>query len=337
MPRSASYALERVVATASDTAALCDSLPAHLQDLVGCGPVFLAAVDPVTMHFVRETRSDISDDAASRFLAHEVSVPDVAKFRALAAARDPVDTLFHATDGAPRQSPRWRDVVEPLGWGDELRVAIREGGRTWGVLCLHRTASESPFDDDDIAAVRHVVPLLAAAFQRVVLRASADTGVGLPPAVVILDDQLIVRSLTGAAAEWFDLLGASGEGAPIVLMSVAAQTLSMARPQSVAVVVGDGSWASVHASPLHGPGPEAVAVVVEAAHPGDAFPAFAAAVQLTPRETEVAAAALRGLSDRAIARSLQLSEYTVQDHLKSVYAKTGARGRADLIARLLPR
>jgi DNA-binding CsgD family transcriptional regulator len=63
----------------------------------------------------------------------------------------------------------------------------------------------------------------------------------------------------------------------------------------------------------------------------------AAAARLTPRETEVAAAVLRGLSDRAIARSLQLSEYTVQDHLKQVYAKTGTAGRADFVARLLLR
>lgn len=325
------------MATAPDADALCSVVPDLLQRLVGCGPVFMAAVDPGTLHFVRDARRGISDETASRFLTHEVRVPDVIQFRTLAAAGDPVDTLFHATDRTPGSSARWRAILEPLGWGDELRVAVRDGARTWGVLCLHRSAEESPFEADDAAAVRLVLPQLAAAFRRIsLLRPARDTAAHLPPpGVVILDTQLVVTSMTGAAASWLQVFGSARHGAPIVLMSLAARTISSGHPQSVALVTCDGVWVSLHASPLHGPGPDAVAVVVQPAHPDDAFPVLAATAQLTPRETDVAAAAIRGLSDRAIARSLRLSEYTVQDHLKRVYAKTGARGRADLIARLL--
>jgi DNA-binding CsgD family transcriptional regulator len=334
MTRAAAFALERAAAASPNADALYDVLPAHLQRLVACGPVFVAAVDPSTLHFVREVRLDISDEAASQFLAHEVGVPDVVKFRALAVSDDPVDTLFRATDRAPASSARWREVIEPLGWGDELRVAIRDRGRTWGVLCLHRVASESPFDDNDVAAVRQVVPQLAAAFRRTALASSPSDDTAHPPGVVVLDDQFVVTSLNDAAATWLDLLGAAGNGLPIVVMSVAARTVTSSHPQSVAAVARDGRWLGIHASPLHGQGPDAVVVVIQPAHPGDAFAALAAAAQLTARETDVAAAAFRGLSDRAIARSLGLSEYTVQDHLKRVYGKTGARGRADLIARL---
>ena len=38
---------------------------------------------------------------------------------------------------------------------------------------------------------------------------------------------------------------------------------------------------------------------------------------------------------RELARRMRLSEHTVQDHLKSVFAKTGTRSRRDLLARAL--
>jgi DNA-binding CsgD family transcriptional regulator len=336
MTRSATYAVERAVATATDADTLLSALPGVLQRLVGCGPVFAAAVDPATMHFTRALRTEISDQAAARFMALEIGTPDVVKFRALAGAREPVDTLVHATGRDLATSARWREVIEPLGWGDELRIACREAGRTWGVLCLHRTAEEDAYADDDIAALRQVAPLLASAFRRTAIATSPQPGSeSLEPGVLLLDDELVVTSMTGAAAEWLELLGPLEGGLPIVLMSVAVQALTTGEPQVVALPTSGRRWLSVHASALHGPDSVAVAVILQPAHPLDALPTFAAAAQLTPRETDVVAAALRGLSDRAIARDLELSEYTVQDHLKRVYAKTATRGRAELIARLL--
>lgn len=338
MTRASAFALERAVATATDPDALDAALLGHLHRLVGCGPMFVAAVDPVTMHFVRQARRDIPDKAAFRFMSHEMSVPDVVKFQALAAARDPVDSLFHATDHAPAGSARWRDVIEPLGWGDELRVAVREAGQTWGVLCLHRAAGEAAFDDADARAVRAVVPALAAAFRRMSLTGGVPPVEGaLGPGVVVLDDELVITATTGSASSWLEELATSDDGVPIALMSAAARALTSGHPQTLAAITREGRWLSVQACTLHGPGKDAVAVVLQPAHPADAFPRVAAAARLTPRETEAASAVLRGMSDRAIARSMRLSEYTVQDHLKQVYAKTGTAGRADFVARLLLR
>ncbi len=51
---------------------------------------------------------------------------------------------------------------------------------------------------------------------------------------------------------------------------------------------------------------------------------------LTPRETEVAEAARRGLRNREIAGQLGLSEYTVKQMLKSVFRKLGLSSRTQL-------
>jgi hypothetical protein len=42
----------------------------------------------------------------------------------------------------------------------------------------------------------------------------------------------------------------------------------------------------------------------------------------------------RALSTKQIAGRLHVSSYTVQDHLKSIFAKSGTASRGDLIAQL---
>jgi two-component system nitrate/nitrite response regulator NarL len=50
---------------------------------------------------------------------------------------------------------------------------------------------------------------------------------------------------------------------------------------------------------------------------------------LTPRETDVLRGATRGLSNKEIARELELAEVTVKLHLSAVFRKIGARSRTE--------
>lgn len=43
---------------------------------------------------------------------------------------------------------------------------------------------------------------------------------------------------------------------------------------------------------------------------------------------------MTGLSTKEIAGALHISPYTVQDHLKSIFDKTGTRGRAELVGQI---
>ncbi len=55
---------------------------------------------------------------------------------------------------------------------------------------------------------------------------------------------------------------------------------------------------------------------------------------LTDRERVVLDAAAEGLSARAIAQRLSISEPTVRSHLSTIYGKLGVAGRVELLARL---
>ncbi len=56
-------------------------------------------------------------------------------------------------------------------------------------------------------------------------------------------------------------------------------------------------------------------------------------VSLTPRELEVLGLVGEGMSNKTIARKLGISAHTVKYHLEAVFAKLGARSRAEAVTR----
>ena len=84
-----------------------------------------------------------------------------------------------------------------------------------------------------------------------------------------------------------------------------------------------------------GDGPDSsVAVLIEQAQPAELAPLIADAYGLTDRERRVTELVAKGFSTNDIGQRLHLSAYTVQDHLKSIFDKTGAGSRGELVARL---
>jgi len=76
-------------------------------------------------------------------------------------------------------------------------------------------------------------------------------------------------------------------------------------------------------------------LLIERASRQDVVRSALARYRLTPREAEVAALVLRGHSNRRIADSLVLAEYTVEDHLKRIFDKLGVRSRSSLASKIL--
>ena len=102
----------------------------------------------------------------------------------------------------------------------------------------------------------------------------------------------------------------------------------------VRVRTASGRWLVIHGS-IAGDGPDRRSVVTLApAGTPELAPLIADAYELTERERAVTQLVAQGLSTEAIAQRLFLSPWTVQDHLKAIFEKTGTGTRGELVAHL---
>jgi len=163
--------------------------------------------------------------------------------------------------------------------------------------------------------------------------------------VLTLDDDLRILGRTAASQSWLDMLlppRPDERGLPASVYSVAAQLLTVEagvdqHPASARVHLADGFWLTLRAARLASdrPGPATVVVTIEEASAAERLELFARASGLTARENELLGRLATGDDTRAMARQMSLSEHTVQDHLKAIFAKTGARDRISVLSRAL--
>jgi len=95
-----------------------------------------------------------------------------------------------------------------------------------------------------------------------------------------------------------------------------------------------GTWLVLHGGLLGAPRSGEVAVFIQRAHPTLVAPILLKAYGLTPREQEVTQLLLRGATTIQAAQRLAVSPHTINDHIKSIFEKTGARTRGELSATL---
>lgn len=293
-----------------------------------------------TSHFSRDFGSDhLLELAANEFLEEDVN-----KFADLSRTSLPVGILSRATRGDLRRSARFVGVLEPHGYGsgDELRVVFRSGQAAWGCAAFHRR--RGAFEDREASLVASVGGYVAEGIRRaIVMTALAVESEPDPPGLIILRGDDSVEKLTPAARRWLgEIFDSTGDSAvvPLTVISVAHQLRSAGRgggSEEVATVRLPrriGGWLRVDASLLDEETDGRVAVIVHPAHEPEIASLIVEVYGLSARERDVAGLVLQGRSTQQMANLLQVSPYTVQDHLKSIFAKVGVRSRRELVAQL---
>ncbi|MEV6121660.1 helix-turn-helix transcriptional regulator [Streptomyces sp. NPDC052077] len=296
--------------------------------------------DPVT-GFPTSTVSDGLDPALFEQAVHlELLSEDSTTFTAIRTAGHRAQSVGRATDGRPERSVRYRELLRPSGYGDELRINFDLGGGRWASAAFMRERARGRFDRPELRLAERVAAPIGAALRGVhlaALRRAPGTRPLDAPAVVVLDRHGRLLHTDAAARE---LIGRMAEptahtgGVPSGFLTVARQAAWADGPAEVRVRTPDGQWLTLHAAPLEGPG-GGVAVVAAPASPAQRLPLAILAHGLSPRERQVALHAVRGASTKAIAALLHLSVPTVQQHVTAILDKTGVRNRRELVALLM--
>jgi DNA-binding CsgD family transcriptional regulator len=105
-------------------------------------------------------------------------------------------------------------------------------------------------------------------------------------------------------------------------------------PPRARVHLGQGVWLTLRAARIveDDEVDADIAVTLEPTSTNERTALFSLAHGLSKREAEIVAAWARGMDTRGLAQGLFVSENTIQDHLKSIFAKTRTRTCAELLA-----
>jgi DNA-binding CsgD family transcriptional regulator len=313
----------------------------ELQPVIGFDRWCWPLADPETLIPLSGLAEHDYGPGVPRVLELEYSGDDFAAMDVVALRASPAGGLSAETGGDLARSPRWDQVLRPVGIGDEAVVACRDALGCWGWLKAYRDGAERAFSEEDLELLASAGPALGAALRRSLVR--DDCGAAAAPSasgVILLDAELRPVDWTAAAREWVDALPAARVYAmlgmlPAMVYPVATQARSNSGEDGSRALerADDGRWVMIEAETLEGAGDATIAVTLRGATTGEVFARLARTYGLTRREREVVAALLAGLDTRAITGRLFISRHTVQDHLKSVFEKAGVRSRRELLAR----
>jgi DNA-binding NarL/FixJ family response regulator len=303
--------------------------------------VAVVAFDPATTLPVDKwLDNSLTGSAGSRLAEIELHEPDVNKLTQIAASDRPAASLSEATGGKLDRSLRYRELVGPYGFGDELRTACADETGTWGAIIMHRERGARNFARREVDLLASLSGTLAEGVRRTSLArdTTADARDG-DPGLVILDDDDGVEMADEAAGAWLDELCDTGQSLPIVVTAVAQRARAIAAGEcdvaaTARVRAASGRWVVVRGSVLRNGTGTRTAVSLEPARAPELADLVASAYGLTARERRVTELIAQGLSTAEISARLYLSAYTVQDHLKAIFEKLGVSSRGALVARL---
>jgi DNA-binding CsgD family transcriptional regulator len=339
-----------VVATAGlDLATFLSEVDASIGRVLRPVATCVATVDPTTSLLTSTYKfGDLfgRDEHDLEWGMIEYGGEETTTFLDVAATAEKAMAMHIATGGDLQRSMRLRECIHPhYGYGDELRLMACVDGRMWGALAFFRAVGD-PFTEADVEFASTLSAVLANGFRSGLLTNTAvrPAGEGASgPAVIIVDQHNRLSQVSvGAEDRLRQVMVSEHSAGP--LGTVAALVASARRyakgempvmPRS-RLRLGDGRWVVLQASPMAGRDGVTgdVVITIEDARPPEIVPLLVEAFGLTPRERDVTQLVLQGVETKDIATALHLSPYTVQDHLKSIFAKADVRSRRELMSKV---
>lgn len=259
-------------------------------------------------------------------------------------------SLHQTTGGDLSRSRLWRELLGSHGVVDMASCVFRDRFGCWGFLDLWRSSTGDPFTTLEVTYLTSLLEAVTTGLRR----CQANTFVVRPrrephrlgPVVLLLSPELKVLGQTPETHEYLRVLVPPADGRapiPASAYNVGAQLLAVEadvdrNPPSARVHLSEGLWVNLRAARIGDAGSARgrnMAVTIEEASPTERVSLFGRAFGLSPRETELLSHLLTGTDTGELAHKMFLSEYTVQDHLKSIFSKTSTHNRRSLLSRAI--
>jgi DNA-binding CsgD family transcriptional regulator len=334
--------VQRLAAGSGNLTAMRSGLDRLLRAVIGYDAAALSTMDPATKLWTScfVTGLPPNDGVGREQVIFDIEFRgnDVNSYAALSEADQPIGRLHDRTGGDLGRAERFGRLLEGLGVVDEMRVVLRARGSCWGSLTMYRIDGAPPFSARDEAVVASAVPAITDLFRLTLLRAALDAPrpIESPPGLLLFQPDGSTDA-NPAASAWLDAIDDRGR-LPSVMGSVVAAARAGDGLARATIPARDGRWVELHGSVVPSAAAsaassaEAVAVIIEGARPAVLGEVIAEAYGFTPRERDITALAARGRTTKQMALDLGISPFTVQDHLKAVFAKTGTQTRGELVA-----
>lgn len=283
-------------------------IPHERYSLTGLDPVSGAACLSMSNHeFADRTRHQLEIEYQTN----------------LTSLTEPVSVHGPDSGGRP-YSLEIRDLMAAEGFSRVLNISLGHGQ-----LVLLRERGSRPFSAEEKAAAARLAPGLSARLREFITAYPLHPArCELPPGVVMMspEDRLTVLTPAGQA-----MLTALNLHNPTVDLWNITYLARRGGGCAVSRIPTTQGWIALQAQVADR---DAVVITIQPASAGVLLPAVAAWYGITGRERQVVEQVLAGLPSKQIARRLELSAHTVNDHLKSIYRKAGVSSREELMSRL---
>ena len=342
------YAADKITRLCAEPRDLVSLWQESTEVLASAVPHFWApcfyTLDPVSLLMTSHFQAGL-EEFPQEWLASEYYEVDVNKIADVARSSTGISTLHDATDGNPSSSPRWHRNMS-MGGDQELVARLRtRSGEVWGAVGLYRAPDEPRFTQREKSFIHSIAPALAEGARCALLLGQArEPEFADSPGLLILDDHWELESATPGVERWLSELpdGDTEAGRlPTAVLTLAGRVLHLSenptRSTDIAVarvLSRTGRWMVLHGACLTSTGDRRIAIIVEPANPSRLYPLLMSAYGLTEREKDITKLVLQGASTSEIAADLVVSAHTVQQHLKSIFDKTGVHSRRDLVGKV---
>ncbi|MFJ8216500.1 helix-turn-helix transcriptional regulator [Bacillus cereus] len=300
-------------------------------------------IDPISFLSTGAYTDPSVEKIHPQLFMNEFLEDDFNKFKYLTEHSPHVASLSMATNGEQKKSSRYRNILKPASFGDELRGVCMSKGNCFGHLSLFRGSTSPTFHIDDCKYLAAIVPIAGEALKKALsIPFSEKKVIGTGTIIVSEDFNLLYWNQEGN--DWLSNLRKNEQlhikEMPRPIRAVCSKVKAneynvgcMNREETVCIPLAYGHFLIVRASRLECTSSfqGGYVVLFERARPEEIFPLIMEAYSFTTREKQVIRKILTGMSTKELAQELCISIYTVQDHLKSIFEKTGVNSRNELV------